>query len=203
MLSVAAFAVSMAATPGPNNAMVAASGATFGFARTIPHVLGISIGFPVMIAAVALGAGAPLRSWPWLAGMLRWLGAGYLLWLAWHIATARPRGADEAREEGVARDRSRPLTFLQAALFQWVNPKAWVIAAGAVVTYTTARGGGFMLQALAVALIFLAITFPAVALWTAIGAGASRVLRSARALRAFNVCMAVLLVVSLVPMLRE
>ena len=203
LLSVTAFAVSMAATPGPNNAMVTASGATFGFLRTLPHMFGVAIGFAVMIAAVALGAGAPLRDWPWLRESLRWLGAAYLLWLAWHIAVARPSSQGRADAGEAGSRKSRPLTFFQAALFQWVNPKAWVIAAGAVVTYTTARGDAFLVQCGTVALIFLAITFPSVALWTAVGAGAARVLRSERALRAFNICMALLLVASLVQILRE
>lgn len=194
LLSVTAFAVAMAATPGPNNAMVAASGASFGFRRTLPHMLGITVGFPAMLMAVALGAGEPLRTWPWLHEALRWIGAAYLLWLAWHIAVARPEAAGRAAT-------SRPLNFLQAALFQWVNPKAWVIAAGAVVTYTT--GAAVMAQAAALAVVFLVVTFPATALWTGVGVGAARLLRSPRALRAFNLAMAALLVASLLPLLRE
>lgn len=199
LLPATAFAVSMAATPGPNNVMVAASGANFGLARTLPHMLGIAIGFPAMLVLVALGAGAPLRAWPVLHTALRWVGAAYLLWLAWHIAITRP--TPPARD-GAPRT-SRPLTFLQAAAFQWVNPKAWVIAAGAIVTFTTAQGDSPLLQSLLLAAIFLAVTFPAVALWAGIGAGAARLLRTERALRAFNLCMATLLVASLVAMLCE
>ncbi len=186
----------MAATPGPNNAMVAASGASFGFRRTLPHMLGITIGFPIMLVAVALGAGEPLRTLPWLHEALRWVGAAYLLWLAWHIAATRPEAADKRA------GASRPLTFAQAALFQWVNPKAWVIAASAVVTYTS-ESGAVLAQAAALAIVFLVVTLPAVAFWTSVGVGAARVLRSPRALRLFNLAMAALLVASLVPLLRE
>jgi threonine/homoserine/homoserine lactone efflux protein len=201
-LPVLAFAVSMSATPGPNNVMVAASGATFGFRPTLPHILGISVGFPLMVLLVALGAGAPLRAWPWLHDVLRWVGAAYLLWLAWHIATARPAVATGPAATGPAAPRRRPLSFVQAALFQWVNPKAWVIAAGTVVTYTSG-GPGFAIQAAILAAVFLVTTLMCVAMWTGIGAGAARILRSDRALRHFNWAMAGLLVLSLIPMLGE
>lgn len=194
--SATAFAVSMAGSPGPNNAMVTASGATWGFRRTLPHMLGIAIGFPVMLLAVALGAGEVLRAYPWVHEALRWVGAAYLLWLAWTIASARPAGA-------AATGGGRPLSFLQAALFQWVNPKAWVIALGAVVTYTTAAGGALLVQAGLMAALFLVVTLPVVALWTMVGVGAARLLRTPAALRWFNLAMAALLVASLVPLLLE
>lgn len=194
--STMAFAVSMAGSPGPNNAMVTASGATWGFQHTVPHMLGIAIGFPVMLLAVALGAGELLRTYPWVHEALRWIGAAYLLWLAWSIATARPPSLDAA-------DPRRPLSFLQAALFQWVNPKAWVIALGAVVTYTTATGAALIVQASLIAALFLLVTLPVVAFWTMVGVGAARLLRTPTALRCFNLAMAALLVASLVPLLLE
>jgi threonine/homoserine/homoserine lactone efflux protein len=194
LLSALAFATSMSATPGPNNTMVAASGANFGFRRTLPHLLGVSIGFPVMLLVIALGAAEPLRTWPWLHQVLRWAGAAYLLWLAWKIAVTRPD--KQAASEGNA----RPMTFLQAALFQWINPKAWIIAAGAVVTYT---GGNVALQASLLAMLFVAVCIPSLAFWTTVGVGAGRLLRSPRALRWFNLTMAALLVASLVPVLVE
>ena len=193
----------MSATPGPNNAMVAASGATWGFRRTLPHMLGISLGFPVMLVAVAFGAGELLRTRPWAHDALRWIGAAYLLWLAWHIAVARPKAP--AASEGPADPApagGRPLGFVRAVLFQWVNPKAWVIAAGAVVTYTTSSGHALLAQAALLAAIFLVIILPATALWTLIGVGAARLLRTPRALHRFNLAMAALLVASLLPLLR-
>ena len=194
--SALAFAVAMAATPGPNNAMVAASGANWGFRRTLPHMLGISAGFPVMLVAVALGAGALLRTRPWVHEALRWVGAAYLLWLAWHIAVARPQVP-----VGPTRAGGRPLGFLRAALFQWMNPKAWMAAAGAVLTYTT-TGGALLAQAVVLAAIFLVVILPTIALWTLVGVGAARLLRTERALRWFNLAMAALLVASLLPLLR-
>lgn len=193
LASATAFALSMSATPGPNNTMVAASGANFGFRRTLPHMLGVSIGFPVMLVLVALGAGEILRSWPALQIVLRWVGAAYLLYLAWKIATATP-GTGEASRSG------RPMTFVQGALFQWVNPKAWVIAAGAVVTYTS---GSVWLQSTLLAGIFLLMCLGCLAFWTGVGAGASRILRSQAALQWFNWVMAALLVASLVPLFTE
>lgn len=193
LVSVAGFALSMSATPGPNNAMVAASGATFGFRRTIPHMLGISVGFPAMMVAVAFGAGELFRALPWAHGALRWVGAAYLLWLAWRIATAKP-----TPPEGEA--GSRPLSFTQAALFQWVNPKAWVVALGAVATYTVA-GPDLALQAALIAAIFLAAALASTALWTLVGVGVGALVRTPAGLRAFNLAMAALLVASLVPLL--
>ena len=193
--SAIAFAVSMSATPGPNNTMVTASGAAWGFRRTLPHMAGVTVGFPAMLLAVALGAGEVLRSRPWLHDALRWVGAAYLLWLAWHIATARPATPGQA-------PAGRPIGFAKAALFQWVNPKAWVIAAGSVVTYTTATGNALIAQAAMLALIFLAATFACTAFWTMAGVGASRLLRSPAAVRRFNLVLAGLLVISLVPLLQ-
>lgn len=188
-----AFAVSMSASPGPNNAMVAASGANWGFARTIPHMLGIAVGFPVMLVAVALGAGEALRAAPAAAEALRLVGALYLLWLAWNIARAEPGG------EGAA--AGRPLGFWGAALFQWVNPKAWVIALGAVLAHTAGAPELVLAKSLALAVIFFVVTLPVVALWTGAGMGAARLLRTPAALRWFNRAMAALLVLSLVPLL--
>lgn len=200
LASALAFAVSMSATPGPNNAMVTASGANWGFRRTLPHMLGISVGFPVMLVAVSLGAGELLRAHPWAHDLLRWVGAAYLLWLAWRIATARPVTADGG-EGGQVGKGAHPLGFVQAALFQWVNPKAWVIALGAVVTFTTASGAALVGQATLLAVMFLVVTLPVTALWTLAGVGAARLLRTPVALRRFNLAMAALLVASLAPLL--
>jgi threonine/homoserine/homoserine lactone efflux protein len=198
LASVLAFATAMSATPGPNNTMLAASGATWGMRRTVSHMLGVAIGFPVMIVAVALGAAGALRTWPWIEGALRWIGAAYLLWLAWHIATARPDIGGAPLET----DRRRPLTFVQAAMFQWVNPKAWVIAVSAITTYTSAGRGSLVAQALALAGAFLVVTLPTTVFWTAVGVGAARALRTPARLRGFNLALAALLVASLLPLLK-
>lgn len=196
LTSAFAFAVAMSATPGPNNAMVAASGATFGFARTWPHILGISLGFPLMVIAVAVGANGILHRYPQIHTVLKWLGAAYLLWLAWKIGSARPVGLVNG-----APGRQRPITFIQALLFQWVNPKAWVIAVGAIATYTDPGNGALIVQVAILAVMFLLVCIPATALWTGIGAGAARVLRTPTGLRLFNLTMAGLLIASLIPLL--
>ncbi|MEQ8816993.1 MAG: LysE family translocator [Thalassobaculum sp.] len=188
--SIVTFAVSMSISPGPNNLMVTASGANFGFRRTIPHMLGISFGFPVMLLAIGLGLGQALAAWPQVHAVLRYVAAAYLLYLAWRIATAGGPG------EAVA--RGRPFTFLQAAAFQWVNPKAWVIALSAVATYT-APDGSALAQILLIGAVFVVAAFLSLAVWAAFGTLIAGVLRSPRALRAFNLCMAGLLVLSLVP----
>ncbi len=197
LLSVFAFALAMSATPGPNNAMAVASGASFGFARTVPHIVGVAIGFPAMIVAVALGAGDVLRVFPVLHLVLKWAGAAYLLWLAVKIATARPTLAADTTIR-----RGRPMTFIQAALFQWVNPKAWIIAISAISTYTT-PDHPMLAQAAILALVFVVISFPSMGFWTLTGVGAARLLRTSRAIRLFNLAMAALLVASLLELLRE
>lgn len=193
-----AFAFSMTASPGPNNTMLASSGATFGFARSVPHILGISVGFPAMFVAVGLGLGGILRDNPAVYEILKWVGAAYLLWLAWRIATSRPKAAAET-----GTGRSRPLRFHEAALFQWVNPKAWMAVTGGVATFTTGSHGVDINLVLMLAAIFFFITVPSTSCWTALGVGVARVLRDERALRLFNWCMAALLVASLLPLLAE
>ncbi len=198
LFSAAGFALAMSATPGPNNAMLAASGANFGVARTMPHMLGVSIGFPVMFAAVALGAGGLLRVHPSVYAALHWIGATYLLWLAWRVATARPAEEDAPRGR-----RRRPLRFAEAALFQWANPKAWLIAVSGVAAYATEGEHVSVAQVLVLAALFLVVCLPTVALWTSIGAGTARLLRTPRQMRLFNFGMGLLLLASLVPLLIE
>ena len=193
LASVVAFAVSMSFTPGPNNAMVTASGANFGFSRTVPHMFGVAIGFPVMLVSMALGAAEAFRAAPWLETVLRWVGIVYLLWLAFRIATAAP--AQGAANPG------HPLTAIQAALFQWVNPKAWIIAIGAVAAYTTPGSTG--VQALVLACVFFVAALGSLAFWTLAGVGAGRLLQTPRNRRVFNLAMALLLVASLVPLVFE
>lgn len=196
--SAAAFAVAMAGTPGPNNAMLTSSGSLWGFRRTVPHMLGVSIGFPVMLIAVAAGLGDLLRHHPTVLTALRWIGATYLLYLAWKIATSHPGTEDPQRPEAKSRG---PLGFVQAALFQWVNPKAWLVTISALATVASVGGHPSLVRALILAGVFLAVTFPITAFWTMVGVGVSRVLTSARGVRRFNVIMAALLIASLVSVL--
>jgi len=191
--TVLPFTVSMSLTPGPNNVMVTASAANFGFRRTIPHMLGVSFGFPLMLLPLALGFGAVLAAYPQIHRALHWLGIAYLAWLAWRIATAGQAGPTS---------RPRPLTVLEAALFQWINGKAWVIAIGAITTYTTV-GGDLLLESAAIAGLFIPVCLAALAIWAGFGTAIAGWLRTPPALRAFNIAMALLLVASLVPLVLE
>lgn len=191
LVPLAAFALSTSITPGPNNIMLTASGVNFGFRRTVPHMIGIAIGFPVMLTAIGLGLGSVFQAVPQLHDVLRYVGIAYLLWLAWKIATSGPT-------EGEAEQRSRPLGLLEAAAFQWVNPKAWIMAAGAVTTYTSPAGNVFW-EVVVIAVVFGIVSLPCVALWTSFGTAVGRLMRQPKWLRIFNVSMAVLLVASVIP----
>lgn len=181
------FALSATLTPGPNNVMLLASGANFGLRATGPHMLGISLGFPVMVFGVGLGLGAVFEQLPMLHEILRWAGGAYLVWLAWKIATAAGMGEAEGR--------GRPFTFLQAAGFQWVNPKAWIMAVSAFSVYS-APDAAALPQALLFGGIFCVVAFPSCGIWAAFGSVLGRLLQSGRALRIFNGAMAALLVAS-------
>lgn len=185
------FAIVAGFTPGPNNLMLAASGANFGVRRTLPHVLGILLGFPLVLLAVGLGLGAVFQRHPEAHAVMKLVGAAFLIYLAWRIATANPDTSDAAI--------GRPLTFLEAFLFQWVNIKGWVFAIGAITTYTTV--GGRVSQELAVILAMsVLVTIGSTSAWTGFGVALSRFLQqSARTRRAFNIGMAILLVLSIVP----
>lgn len=181
------FALSATLTPGPNNLMLLASGANFGLRATGPHMLGVSIGFPVMVVAVGLGLGAVFEQWPVLHKILRWAGSAYLLWLAWKIATAAGMGEAERR--------GKPFTFLQAAGFQWINPKAWIMAVSAFSVYAVAEVDPLP-QAALFGAVFCAVAFPSCGIWAAFGSVIGRILKSQRSLRAFNLVMASLLAAS-------
>ena len=186
--ALVAFAFVSSITPGPNNLMLMASGANFGFRRTIPHMLGVGLGFVFMVMLVGAGLVQVFDAYPASYAALKVLSVAYLLYLAWKIATAAP--PREAAEGG------RPITFVQAALFQWVNPKAWAMALTAVTVYAPSQSLGAIA---AVAVVFGAINLPSVSSWTVLGQQMRRVLTSPGRLRAFNITMAVLLVVSLYP----
>lgn len=180
-------------TPGPNNAMLASSGLTFGMQRTVPHLLGVSLGFSLMVLLVGLGLGAVFTHEPIVYQVLKYVGAAYLLYLAWKIANAG------SMQEG--RARTRPFTFLQAAMFQWVNPKAWVMAVGIVATYTPQQG--FFGNLLIATLACIVINLPCVSLWVLFGSTLRRWLHKPAIVRGFNVAMALLLVASLYPVALE
>ena len=180
-------------TPGPNNAMLASSGLTFGMQRTVPHLLGVNLGFSLMVLLVGLGLGAVFTREPMVYQVLKYLGAAYLLYLAWKIANSG------SMQEG--RARTRPFTFLQAAMFQWVNPKAWVMAVGIVATYTPQQG--FFGNLLIATLACIVINLPCVGLWVLFGSTLRRWLHKPGIVRGFNIALALLLVASLYPVALE
>jgi len=185
-----AFAFVSSITPGPNNLMLMASGANFGVRRTIPHMLGVSLGHAFMIFLVGAGLMGVFDAYPVAYTILKVVSVAYLLFLAWKIATAAaPRGN---RRSGT------PMTFLQAAAFQWVNPKGWAMALTAISVYLPAPGlEGVML----VALVFALINLPSVSCWAVLGQQAQRVLTNQTRLRTFNLTMGVMLIASLYPVL--
>lgn len=190
LFALLAFAFVTSVTPGPNNMMLLASGVNHGFRRTVPHMLGIALGHALMVFLVGLGLAELFQALPWLQLALKLVSVAYMLWLAWKIGTSvAPQGSEM---------RAKPFSFLQAAAFQWVNPKAWAMALGAVTLYAPDRE----VTTLAVlALAFCAVNLPSVSLWCAAGQGLRRWLDHPGRLRAFNWVMAGLLVLSLVPIL--
>lgn len=189
LLGLLLFAFVSSITPGPNNLMLMASGANFGFRRTIWHMLGIGIGFSVMIILVGLGLAQIFDAYPVLHTVLKVVSVLYLLWLAWKVANSAP-------PEGKVSNEAKPLTFMQAALFQWVNPKAWTMALTAISVYTPDQS---IRSVVTVGLAFGLVNIPCVSSWTVMGQQMARFLTSAARLRAFNWTMAALLVLSLYP----
>ena len=187
------YCIAMSGTPGPNNVMVMASGVNYGYRRSLPHIFGINVGFSLMLAVMALGLGAVFVAEPRLQMALKVVGVAYMLWLAWKIATAS--GIAEGKAGG------RPMTFLEGAAFQWVNVKAWFMVMGAISVYAPPDFSPVQ-KALYLGGVMLIAGSPPTHIWTLFGVGIRRFLQNPKALRAFNITMAVLLVLSLMPMLR-
>lgn len=167
--------------------MVTASGAAVGLRRSVPHIAGVTIGFGLMLLVLAFGSGSVFASYPALHSWLRIVGALYLLYLAWRIA-----GAGSPTLSG--RDQ-RPLTFLEAALFQWANPKAWTLALGSIAAFTPV--GKPLGSELALIIgVFVVMTIAALVTWCLFGVAVARFLKSPRALRGFNLTMAALVALS-------
>jgi threonine/homoserine/homoserine lactone efflux protein len=183
------FVTVAAITPGPGNVMLTAAGANAGIRRGLPCLFGIDAGMGLMMFAVAFGLGAVVLGHPQIAIGMKWGGAAFLLWLAWKIASARG--------DGTAAD-ARLVGFFAAALLQWVNPKAWLVATSAAATYLQA-GTSPLAQALWMTALFLAAALPSGFVWLAFGTALRRLLSSPRRMRAFNVAMGVLLAASIVP----
>jgi len=186
--ALAAFALVSSITPGPNNLMLMASGANFGFKRTLPHMVGISLGFAFMVILVGAGLVQIFDRFPITYQLMKIVSVIYLVYLSWKIATAsKPENDNQS---------SKPMTFFAAALFQWVNPKAWVMALTAISVYTPSQD---MKAILLVGFVFAVVNLPSVSTWAMLGQQMQRLLTSQKRLKFFNLAMAALLLSSLYP----
>ncbi|MBZ4677986.1 MAG: lysine transporter LysE [Shewanella sp.] len=183
------FAFVSTVTPGPNNIMLMTSGANVGFVRTLPHMLGIVLGFSLMLLLVGIGVTGFFQAYPWLHQLLSLLCIAYMVYLALKIALSRPGNTNEGY---------RSMTFIQAALFQWLNPKGWSMALAAVSLYNPSASWQ---QLLLISVIFALVNVPSVSIWTLIGKQLSRWLTAPNYARGFNLLMGGLLLASIVPML--
>ena len=188
------FAFSAAFTPGPNNIMIMSSGLNFGIRPSLPHLFGICFGFPSMFIAIGFGLGYVFELYPWLHRAIKIFGITYLIYLSWLIATATTSASITSR--------SKPFSFFQAALFQWVNPKAWIMGTSALATFTTG-GENIYQQVFVLALVFFIFAFPSSGSWLLLGQSLKRIISNPLQQRAFNISMALLLVGSIVPIAYE
>jgi len=190
LLALSVFAFVSSITPGPNNVMLMSSGATFGFKRTLPHMFGVGLGFGLMVFLVGVGLAQIMSELNNGYQVLKIISIAYLLFLAFKIANSGPISQEDSD--------SQPITFLQAAIFQWVNPKAWTMALTATSVYATQ----YTIESIIiVSVVFVIVNIPAVSMWAIMGQQMQRLLTSQRRLMMFNRIMAALLVVSVVPML--
>lgn len=190
ILAMFSFALVTSVTPGPNNLMLLASGANFGFKRTIPHMLGIACGMILLLFVTLLGLGEIFARLPVAQLTLKVVGVLYLLWLAWKIASAPViETSDSTQPERV--NKAQPLRWWQAAAFQFVNPKAWMMALGAVSSFTLS-GEQYWLSGLALMSVFLLVNLPSISLWAGFGVVIQQFLSSAQRKRQFNIMMGLL-----------
>jgi threonine/homoserine/homoserine lactone efflux protein len=190
-IALVIFGFISAFTPGPNNTMLLATGINFGVRRAVPHIMGVAIGFPLMIACIGFGLGKIFEIYPIIYVALKYVGAAYMLWLAWKIAVSKP-SSDEELQQG------EPVSFLQACAFQWVNPKAWFMGVTALSAYTVA--GHYAVGVLAVVGTFVFMGFTSALSWVLFGAGLKHILNDVRYYKFINWGLAAGLVASLVPM---
>ncbi len=193
LIPVALFVIAMVGTPGPNNLMLLTAGANFGFRRSLPHILGITLGCQVLLLAIALGLGQLFSTWPLSIVLLKLGGGGFLVWMAVQLLRPRATALGEVAE-------ARPLSFLQAALFQWVNPKAWLMLITGLATYVNPQQ--MLLSTVLIGVTFALVGLPLTCLWNVGGVALKDWLQHGRRLLHFNRLMAALLLVSLLPLLR-
>ena len=194
LIAFVIFAVVMFFTPGPNNIMLLSSGLTYGFRRTVPHIAGVTFGFAFMVGAVGIGLGAVFIAYPVLQTILKYLGVAYLIYLAAMIAMSEPVEPDQEGGRG-------PMTFWGAAMFQWVNAKGWVMVIGTITAYAAIASFPWNIAIQVTLSLILGVL--SCTLWALFGTALRPILRSRRAVRAFNIVMAVLLLASLYPVFMD
>jgi threonine/homoserine/homoserine lactone efflux protein len=195
ILSIFSFALASTMTPGPNNIMLLSSGLTFGYKRTLPHALGINFGFPVMVVCVGLGVGKLFEVFPFLYGILKVVGIIYMLWMAWHIANTKG-------SPNTGNKNDKPFTFLQAALFQWINPKAWVMAITSTAAFITDHQIA-SIQVMIISSIYFLCAILSTNSWALGGVMLKRFIQNDRWVQIFNIMMAILIVGSILPFVFE
>ncbi len=196
LISIASFTMATVMTPGPNNIMLLSSGLTFGYKRTIPHILGVMLGFPLMVVCVGLGIGTIFELFPMVFTILKVVGITYLLWMAWKIANSKGSYDTQGSSSG------RPFTFIQAAVFQWVNPKAWIMAITSTASFTT-NPDIVLIQILVIAFIYMCSGLISTNSWALGGVFLKKLIKNERSIRIFNITMAVLIVASVLPFIFE
>ena len=187
IISFAAFSVIASITPGPSNVLLTATGALVGIWRGMACLFGVLAGMGSLMLLAALGLGSVITAFPALLDAMKWLGAAFLLWLSWKIATA---------PLAVGNDADRAAGFVTAAAFQWINPKSWLVSTSAVATYLSPDTGNALAQSFVFAMVFVISALPSCFIWLSFGAGMDRLLRSERAARLFNAAMGLALAAS-------
>ena len=200
LVAMMSFAFVTSATPGPNNIMLLASGANFGFWRTVPHMLGIGVGMAGLLTVALLGLGSLFMQWPLAQTLLKVVGALYLLWLAWKIGSAPVAQAVQA--DKATSQRAQPFRWWQAALFQFVNPKAWMMALSGVSSFTLA-GDLYWSSGLMLIIAFAVINLPSISMWAGLGVALQRLLSTPKRRRIFNIVMGLLTAATVFMMLND
>jgi len=194
VLSIVSFTLATVLTPGPNNIMMLSSGLNFGYKRTLPHMMGVAFGFAFMVVCVGMGINIIFEAYPFVYDIMKVVGFIYILWMAWQIANS----SVDIKED----KNNKPFTFIQIVLFQWINPKAWIMAITAISSFTVANHDMFT-QVLVIAFIYLLSGFISTNTWTLGGVFLKKLLKNKKAVKIFNISMALLLVASIVPVIFE
>ncbi len=195
LISISTFTLSTVLSPGPNNIMLLSSGLTFGYKKTIPHILGVMLGFPLMVIIVGLGMGVIFEQYPIALKILKIVGILYLFWMAYKIATNSSTYSND-------NSNSQPFTFIQSAGFQWVNPKAWIMAITSVSVFVI-DGNSSFIQVFVIAFIYMLSGVISTNTWALGGVFLKSIIKNEKSIKIFNIIMAVLLVASVLPLVFE